>query len=152
MDMWLTVLKKVSCLRQGEKKVCENCFCPIPTAWEADLTRRIMGLSLMMCTMRVRVKAIGDENSINIAHIPHPHPQMLSRSCASGSSWLHPPRRCSAECLTSPSEQPLIVVFLDALLNHTHEKRKLDIFWETNQRNQRKHCFIVTWISKEFCR
>lgn len=152
MDMRLADLKKLTCLRQGEKKVCENCFCPIPTAGEANLTRRIMGLLLMMYTMRVRVKAIGDKSSINIAYTPHPHPHMLSPSCASGPSWLHPPRRCSAEFLNSASEQPLIVVFFRCIVE-LHTKMKTGYFLgETNQRNQRKHWFIVTWISKEFCR
>lgn len=146
MDMRLADLKKLTCLRQGEKKVCENCFCPIPTAGEANLTRRIMGLLLMMCTTHVRVKAIEDKSSINITYTPHPHPHMMSPSCASGPSWLHPPQRCSAECLNSAVID--CCFFFDALLNYRHKKWRLDIFLG----NQWEHWFIVTGISKEFCR
>lgn len=84
----LAVLKNVTCLRQGKRKKSEskNCFCPIPAAWEANLTRQIMGLSLMVRKMHVRVKPIGNKSSINTANIPHPHPHILPPSSASGLS------------------------------------------------------------------
>lgn len=136
--MRLADLKKLNCLRQGEKKVCENCFCPIPTAGEANLTRRIMALLLMMCTMRGRVKAIGDKSSINIAYTPHLHPHMLSPSCASGPSWLHPPWRCSAEFLNSASEQPLIVGFFSMHCWTTHKNEDWIFFWGNQSEEPKK--------------
>lgn len=81
------VLKKLICLRQGEKKVCENCFCPIPAAWEANLTLRRMGL---VCKMHVRVKPIGHRK-----YSPTASSHAVKTNSASGPSWRHPPRRCS---------------------------------------------------------
>lgn len=139
MDMRLADLKKLTCLRQGEKKVCEYCFCPIPTAGEANLTRWIMGLLLMMCTSHVRVKAIEDKSSINITYTPHPHPHMLSPSCASGPSWLHPPQRCSAECLNSAT---IDCCFFSMHCWTTHTKNEDWIFFLGNQWEEPKKALV----------
>lgn len=102
---------------------------PILTGWEANLTWQIMGLSLMVCKMHLRVKSIGDKSSINTANIPHPYAHMLSPSSPSAPSWLHPPGRYSANVWLHPqSSHWLLFFFSTRWLNQKtfSEKKKED--------------------------
>lgn len=91
MDMWLSCSEKTHLSETERGKKCVKIVFPIPTGpiltgWEANLTWQIMGLSLMVCKMHLRVKSIGDKSSINTVNIPHPYAHMLSPSSASAPS------------------------------------------------------------------
>lgn len=134
MDMWLSCSEKTHLSETERGKKCVKIVFPIPTGpiltgWEANLTWQIMGLSLMVCKMHLRVKSIGDKSSINTANISHPYAPMLSPSSASVPSWLHPPGRYSADVWLHPqSSHWLLFFFSTRWLNQKtfSEKKKED--------------------------